>query len=297
MPKTAQELYQEKLQFLLKAEEELSASVLTHQQQLYELILSEYMPLFETENGIILSTPTNDALINQIDNIFDKLNDALNKDVLGPMATNIIQSVNLSGEYYVAIGFQKTVIANLLKDKISVEAKLGITPKGFLKKDGYLYKLGQTAEVRQKLKSYVISNLTGDTPFLQFQLGLRNLVIGNKRVKGLATTGYLQQYFDQYAIDSFAQVDAVANKQIANELQLEYFVYEGSLIKSSRPFCVKRAGKAFKVSDTKNWKNDPDLIDKKSKDAYKPLIERGRYRCRHSIRYITKALYDEWPNK
>ena len=182
----------------------------------------------------------------------------------------------------------------MLKDKVRLEAKLGITSTGKVKKGGYIDTLGKTAQVKQQLARYVVSNLTGDTSFLDFQLGMRNLVIGNKRVKGLATNGALEKYFDQYAYDTYNITDATANKQLASNLNLEHFIYQGSVIDTTRKFCRKRAGKAFKVSDTKEWKNDPDLIDKKTKDEYRPLIDRGRYRCRHRIRYVTETIYNQF---
>lgn len=293
MPKTANEIFAEKVAHLLEAEKRLDKAVIAHQKKVYELILSEYLPLFELKDGIIVDSSANDALLGEIDGLFKKLEKAMYRDVIGTFTADLLASAELSAEYYVALGFKKKIVTNLLRDKVRLEKRIGITPTGKLKKDGYLYKLGQTAQVRQELLSYVLGNLTGDTSFLDFQLGLRNLVIGNKRKKGLATTGRLQKYFDQYAYDTFNQVDAVANKQLAVNLELEHFIYEGSLIDTSRKFCEKRAGKAYSVKETKKWKNDPDLIDKKTKDSYRPLIDRGRYRCRHFIKYITKELYDE----
>lgn len=290
---SAKDIFDNKLKRLASAEESLAAAVLKYQNSLYGLLASEYLPLFDVEDGVLANSPKNDRLIGQIDRYFDRLEKAMNRDILAPLFKGFLETAKLSAEYYNALGFKKAVVDKLLRDKIRLEAKLGVTPTGRLDKKGYLYRLGQTSQVRQELKEYVIKNLTGDTAFLDFQLGFRNLVVGNRRVKGLATQGALQRYFDQYAIDSFAQTDATVNKQFAHELQLKHFIYEGSLIKTSRAFCKKRAGEAFEVKETKTWKDDPDLIDKKTKDTYKPLIERGRYRCRHSIRYITEALYRE----
>ena len=54
----------------------------------------------------------------------------------------------------------------------------------------------------------------------------------------------------------------------------------------------KRAGKVFSTEETKTWKNDPDLVEPKTKDTYSPLIERGRYNCRHWIDYISQETAD-----
>lgn len=270
----------------------MDSSVKAFQREVFELIVVELLPLFELDGTAIANTRANIALVARIDIVFDSLLGTLTSDVLAPFARTLIESVSLNAEYYRALGFKKTAIDTLLKNKIFIERRIGVTAKGNLMKGEYLYNLGQTAQVRQQLKDYVIRSLTGDVSFTKFQLGFRNLVIGNKKQKGLATTGMLQRYFDQYAYDAFNQFDEVANNQLAVGLGLKHFVYEGSIIDTTRKFCGKRAGKAFKISDTKTWKDDPDLIDKKTKDSYRPLIERGRNRCRHFIKYVTETVYN-----
>jgi len=289
---TAIEIFKEKLNLIAESETQLSANVLAHQLKIYSLILDEFYPLFDLKDGVIISSYKNDTLLNSIDELFDKLGNALNRDILTPVINNILNTAKLSGEYYKELGFTNNVVNTILNDKVALTRKLGFTVGGNLNKNGYLYQLGKTAQVRQQLKDYVLSSLTGDVPFLQFQQGFKNLIVGNKNVSGA-----MAKYFDQYAVDSFAQIDSFVNKQIAHELNLSHFIYEGSIIKTTRAFCRKRAGKAYKVSDTVTWKDDSTLPDQKTKARYNPLIDRGRYRCRHGIRYITKALYDEFIKK
>lgn len=291
----ADKIFNKKMAHVLASLGRMDSAVVAAQKDFYALLLSEYLPQFETMDGVIIESTKNDNLINKLDNYFNRLEKALQRDVLGTFAANVLESASLSAEYYVALGFKDTVVDGILKGKINLEKRLGITPSGRLDKKGYLYRLGKTAGVRNTLTTYVTNALTGDVAFLDLQLGLKNLVIGSPkgRKKGLATTGSLQRYFDQFAYDSFNQLDETANRQFAQNLNLKHFVYEGSVIKTTRPFCEKRAGKAFTVKETKFWKDDPDLIDKKTKESYLPLVERGRKRCRHFIKYITEALYNK----
>jgi hypothetical protein len=73
-------------------------------------------------------------------------------------------------------------------------------------------------------------------------------------------------------------------------LGLKWFIYQGSNIKTTRPFCRKKAGKVFSVEEAAKWRNDPDLVGKSSAATYNPLLERGRYNCRHHIGYISERL-------
>ena len=118
---------------------------------------------------------------------------------------------------------------------------------------------------------------------------MQEIVVGTQ-----VRDGALEKYYKQFAYDTFNQTDAAINKHYADSLDLKWFIYQGSLIDTSRPFCVKRAGKVFNTEETDKWKCDPDLIGKpkgkKCDDSYNPLIERGRYNCRHTLRYITEDL-------
>jgi len=293
MAKKRKDPFDKKVEFLLSAEERMKKAVSEHQRAVYELLTAEFLPLFKLQDGNIANTAANDNVVAKLDKFLDKLEKALQRDVLGPFAQDLLEGISLSKEYYVTLGFKEKILDGLLKDKVRVESFIGITPKGRLRKNGYLYRLGKTEQARETLRRYFLNGITGDVDFLDFQLGFRNLILGNKRVKGVSTAGELERYFDQFAYDSFNQVDAWANKQLASNLNLEHFLYEGSVIKTTRPFCEKRAGKVFSVKETKTWKDDPDLIEKRTKDSYDPLIERGRYRCRHFIKYITESLYKQ----
>lgn len=286
------ELFAIKMQFLKDAEAAMGKRVGAHQRLLLDNLLAEYLPEFDLdESGIISSNTKNISLLAKVERQFDKIQKALVRDVLAPFARDLIKGSVLSADYYAGLGFKRTVVDGVLRTKVRVADRIGITASGRLRKDGYLHRLALTDPARQTLKNYVLRSLTGDVSFTDFQLGMRNLVIGNKKVKSLPTTGVLDRYFDQYAYDKFNEVDNLANRQIADELQLKHFIYEGSLIKTSRRFCEKRAGKAFSVAETKQWKNDPDLIDKKTADTYNPMVELGRYRCRHFPKYITEQTY------
>ena len=68
---------------------------------------------------------------------------------------------------------------------------------------------------------------------------------------------------------------------------LNYFLYVGGIISTTRRFCEKRNSKVFHRDETKTWKNDPDLIEPRTKESYHPLLERGRYNCRHMIAWLS----------
>ena len=177
----ADDIHKRKVAFIEKAIKTLGREVAKTQAAFLDLLLKEYLPQFETKDGVIVSSARNDQLMVKLERMFDRLEKALLKDVLSGFARNMITSAELSASYYVAMGFEETVVAGILKNKVSIERKLGFTPTGRLKKDWYLYNLGRTDVARQRIRDFVLSGISGNQDFLDFQLGLRNIVIGNRR--------------------------------------------------------------------------------------------------------------------
>lgn len=291
----ADKIFKKKEKFINDAIKKMDRKAVALQSRLMDILVKSYFSLFEVDDdGNVVNSVKNIALINKLDNLIDRIAKQLQRDVLGKFATSLLDSAVLSAEYYKALGFKSKTVDSILWNKLNLEKRIGLKPSGKLDKKGYLYRLGQTNQVRETLKNYVLTALDGNTPFASFQLGFRNLVIGNKRKKGLATNGALQSYFDQFAYDTFNQLDATTERTYADSFGLKHFVYQGSIIENSREFCKKRAGKAFTIKETENWKNDPTLPKLKGGviEPYNPLIDRGRFRCRHSIKYITEPAYN-----
>lgn len=279
--------------FILDSEVRFNTKIEGLQKSLLDMILNEYIVKFDTKNGVLMDTDKNVSLLAEIDKLFDKFNTNFQQSVLSGYAKDLLKITELNADYFSAgLGFATEKINDIVKNKINLDDKLGFTAKGNLKRDGYLYKLGETQPVRQELKQYVANSLTSEVSYSEYLNGFKQLVVGNENVKGS-----LVKYYDQYAYDSFNQHDASSGLYMAKDLGLEHFMYEGSIIKTSRQFCIDRAGKVFSIKDTKKWKDDPHLIDKKTKATYKPLIERGRYRCRHFLKWLSKELYDYYIKK
>ena len=209
----------------------------------------------------------------------------------------------MSGRYYSAMGTPKDVVESIAQKTGFIEESIGLRTtevqgKNFrmtgkfkteIVKGGYLDSLTKTPEVRQQLKKYVTQSVANKKGFQEYLRGMKEIVVGTKERDGI-----LERYYKQFAYDTFNNTDAAINQHYAESLGLTWFVYSGSIIDTSRQFCIKRAGKTFNVEETEKWKCDPTLIGKpkgvKCDPKYNALIERGRYNCRHSIRYISEEL-------
>ena len=111
--------------------------------------------------------------------------------------------------------------------------------------------------------------------------------------------GLYSKALQNLVLDTYQQVDRAASKEYAVRLKLDTFIYAGGLIETSREFCKKRNNQVFTEEEAAKWKDDPTLPrSKKEKDSgvvsgYDPLVDMGRFNCRHRTRYISRELARE----
>lgn len=259
--------------------------VVDMQEALLQTMLSDYISKMEVANGVVVNSPANFRQLAKFDAAFARFDSLYQRNRLRKFAGELLSLSQFSLQYYGRVGYGPETLNKISGAVDVVEGFIGIKDNKLVK-GGFLDLLGQTNEVKLKLKNYVLNSISTKKGYRFFIKGFRELVVGPNK----DTDGVLQRYYRVYAYDKFNQVREVANQYAAEEIGLKYFIYEGSLIATSRAFCEKRAGKVFSVAEAQTWKNDPTLIEKKTKESYNPLIERGRYNCRHFINYISEDL-------
>lgn len=257
------------------------------QRSLTRRFLEAVSEMFDFEGGKLKKTTKNIAALRKLERLFEKFEKDIIKNELALFAAELLEVGGLTVEYYEATtpAAKAAAIKNSLELLRSV---MGITADGGLVDGGYLDRLGKTAQVRETLRQYVVQSIVSKRSLTDFQRGFRELVEGKPGIDGA-----LQSYWRQYAYDTYNQAHEVVNSSMADELELQHFIYQGSIIPTSREFCRKKAGKVFTRAEALKWKNDPDLIDKKTAASYNPFIERGRYNCRHWLNWISQELAEQ----
>ena len=257
------------------------------QRSLTRRFLEAVLEMFDFEGGKLKKTTKNIAALRKLERLFENFEREIVRDELALFAAELLEIGGLTVEYYEATSpaAKAAAIKNSLELLRSV---MGITADGGLVEGGYLDRLGKTVQVRETLRQYVVQSIVSKRSLNEFQRGFRDLVEGKPGIDGA-----LQAYWRQYAYDTYNQAHEVVNVSMADELELQHFIYQGSIIPTSREFCRKKAGKVFTRQEALKWKNDPDLIDKKTAASYNPFIERGRYNCRHWLNWISQDLAEQ----
>lgn len=138
----------------------------------------------------------------------------------------------------------------------------------------------------QQLVEYIANNPDGAE--------VKTAIDELKQVYGRTSEGdSFVKYASLLVTDSIMGFDGQLAKFRADELGLTSYLYYGSIIKDSRDFCRKHAGKVYTEEQIREiWANDTG----QGRDQGSPFIVRGGYNCRHSWQPIDPSWVDEEGN-
>jgi len=288
--KNLSDIFKRKDDYIKSRLDWLAKRVDTSQQKLLSDLVGGYVGQFDVDAaGNLKATTRNMRLALKLDSFFDSLDEETLRKVNTQWGKDMMKLTPLNERYFrTMLPDAKDAVQSAAEKTGFIETSIGIKD-GVITKGGYLDQVTRMPEVRQQLKDYVIQSVNNKKGFQEYLRGMKELVTSSK-----SRDGMIERYYKQFAYDTFNQTDAAINKHYADSLELKWFVYSGGTITTSRQFCIKRADKVFNTKETEKWKCDPYLIGKpkgvRCDDRYNPLIERGRYNCRHTIRYITEDL-------
>jgi len=131
-------------------------------------------------------------------------------------------------------------------------------------------------------------NISGIGTRSELNKTLRKFIEGTDTEKA-----FLNRYIKQVTNDSVMTFNAEYIQTIAEDLDVEYYLYQGTIIADTRPFCVSRAGRYFTSEQVKDW-GDLGKWDGKNTNTNRTtiFIYRGGYNCRHQLWPVAKEQYE-----
>lgn len=192
----------------------------------------------DSENGLLLMTDKNTAIINSIDKV---LKDAVyNDEYIGGLTEYIGEyqkQANLSDKYFIElnVGFDKESKA----DTVLASQRNALNVLG---EDAFTQTF--TAPLSEMLNSSVAANAS----LLDTMATLREFALGNDEVDGRMVS-----HVKRIAYDSFAVSDRTYTNAVSNNLGLEFYLYFGGRIEDTREFCAERYGKYFHKKEIEGW--------------------------------------------
>lgn len=255
------------------------------ERELFDMLQAELFGGLEFDGGKIKSSSKNLLLLIKIDSVFERWQQQFGTGVLREFVLGLLDVANMTGEMYAGMGAE-SLLRSIAADASILHAAIGVDAAGNIIRGSVLYDISQAYIVRQDIKSVVLQSIRQGQTLRAFSESLRKFIVSTPQA-----TGRLKSHWRTYAYDIFNQATEIKNDQFRRGLDLQWFIYVGDVIKDSRAFCAKKAGKVFAVVEAdREWPSDPDLIGKGSGVPYVPRIDRGRWNCRHRIRYITEEM-------
>ena len=245
-------------------------------RDLYDEIMAIVIGLI-TVDGRVVRNAKNIRLINKVDSGFAAFDSGFQQPFLNKIKGELASLNKYYIDYFEGIGVDtkalrgfKTLLGNM---------------------NSYLDSVSLLEPVKQEVKQFLLNAISSHRSMGSIRSGLRDILGLKERA------GALNRYYNTFLYDSIAQFDRIVSNAFAEQNDLNYFIYKGGLITDSREFCIRRDGEIFHRSEASAWKNDMTLPGYPNVADYDPLVELGRWNCRHYLLWITDEEAKNGTNK
>jgi hypothetical protein len=131
-------------------------------------------------------------------------------------------------------------------------------------------------------------NIAGIGTRSELNKTLRKFIEGTDTEKA-----FLNRYIKQVTNDSVMTFNAEYIQTIADDLDVEYYLYSGTIIADTREFCQARAGRFFTTEEVKDWADLGKWNGKNTNTNRNTIfIYRGGYNCRHQLWPVSQEQYE-----
>jgi hypothetical protein len=131
-------------------------------------------------------------------------------------------------------------------------------------------------------------NISGIGTRSELNKTLRKFIEGTDTEKA-----FLERYIKQTTNDSVMTFNAEYIQTIADDLDVEYYLYKGTIIADTRPFCEARSGRFFTKAEVEKWPNLKGWQGRMAgTNSSTIFIYRGGYNCRHQLWPVAKEQYE-----
>jgi len=286
---TQREAQKLRAEYLEKRESILKGKVNSLQAKLFDKVFNRYLLALEQNNGIIATSERNKNLSAGLERIYKEFQRVDNAPVVESFIKDLGGIYDLNIEYFNTIDKEKTK-QNSVAVKAIVNKQLGIKENGEIKKGGFTDKFLRDTSILKKIKQITNKAISNGQSITDFKEALKTYIEGSPTAKD---SGGLQQYYKQYAYDTYQKVDRLNQQEFGKKLELKYFIYTGGLVHNSRNFCIHYNGRIIDSEEfSKLTYNDLPESYKAGipEKDWNPLIDLGGYGCRHSINWVATSF-------
>lgn len=281
--------YKARLKAVTRAERAFDRRLISFRKNLIAYVFSEISGDLIVDQGSIVNTSQNLALINKIDRVVESY-------VKGNAGVTFLRSIvgdieavaSVNKKYYSAVLGKKDIENTWRAASGYLNSYLGVTDQGMISEGSILMDSISSKQWLRRMKATVVN-------------GVENGLTINELKSGIEKAG---ERFDVQVKETlpnvFDKAENILGKQVAKEEEMHFAYYQGGIMKRTRDFCEERNNKLFHVSEIALFGTPDDPYGgytNKSQgefqgktDPYDPFTDLGGYNCRHRLFYVSNEL-------
>lgn len=221
---------------------------------------------------------SNNRVSNSIGNL-RKVNDSSSLKAFMRKVVNVAMYEYYQSEFNKVTGLTNSYY-NTFEPKEAQQKK--ILERGAVIVDGYLDSVFDNNQIVRSIQG-TVRNAVSTNQALSVAGQLLQEQIKGKEDK----FGLIKSYHYQNGYDEFQAYSRTLDEDYSKALELNYAIYAGGEMKTTRDFCTERNGNVYNRETILSW-DDEEWQGKKPNNNI--LIDLGGYNCRHDLDWISFNL-------
>lgn len=260
----------------------LEKRVAQEQSETLNEVMQSFVDKLETdENGRIKSTAYNRSLTSSFEKIFNSLAKTTGVKTASEIANGASQILAVNKAYYQPFAEGKTQLNKIgERAEQTMRGWIGLDDKGKVKANGYLDTILGNSTIKNAIRDMSMRAIVGQQGWNETKTEIKDFLAGNH-----LKTGAFERYYRNYVYDTYSHLDRAVAEQYANDLKLNFAIYEGGLIEASRAFCKEHNGKVYHKEEIAQMKPEKAIPPN-----YNPFFDMGGYACRHHWNWIPDSV-------
>lgn len=252
-----------------KAKKSLTKETLLAQKRLTKFVVNQYLPNLDVSDGVIKNTNANIVKANNIGKLTSFINNEINKTLEKRYLQSFKDIGSKSVDYFNEFNITPKQRAAILKRNRQL---VRIFVSGLFDNNQLV------ADVANSTSKAVVSGL----PYSDLKEAIEGQINGVDGRKGA-----IERYHYNNGFDEIQAYSRNLDNNFSKKLSLNYAIYTGGEIKTTRSFCDSRNGKVFN-------REEIEEMGKLQWQGKKPdnniFTDMGGYNCRHYWNWISYEL-------
>ena len=264
----------------VELEEKLQRKIAGIQKRVYSSTLNRLSVLRYDKDGLLSFNVKNITTVNRIAVAIEKQMQKEERTVLKWLVRNLLKLFKLNVKYFSSLDPRSEQREQQILFRVML--RYGYNTKSRkLTNSGVLTALNQSTAVSSRISQQISQSLAAKMPMKQFKTNFRTFFVNP------AGLGVIESQFNRFAQDIFQDFDRETQRTYADELKLNYAIYSGTEIKTTRDFCEARINNIYSRKEIAKWNSK----DWKGKRKGVPVeVQCGGYNCRHHFSFISDEL-------